>query len=121
MSQPESKLSRKIMKIVREGGGYAFKVQGGPTMTAGLPDIIICWRGLFVGIETKLPGEEASAIQTHVHLQIIASGGAVFIVRNEEEALRVLDLVETIATQLGLVKGGPQNVSEVPRVLPDMN
>jgi Holliday junction resolvase len=55
MSQAESNLSRKIMAALRAHGYFCFKVHGGPTMMAGLPDIIVCAQGLFIGLETKMP------------------------------------------------------------------
>lgn len=106
MSQPESRLSRQIMNRLRAMGIFAFKVHGGPTMMAGLPDIIACVPveirtfddfeagidasrfGLFVGLETKMPdGGDASPIQQHVHMRIGDAHGQVFVVRSVDEAV----------------------------------
>lgn len=91
MSQPESKLSRQIMKTLRAKGYFAFKIHGGPTMMAGLPDIICCVRGRFVALEIKMPDkrENVSMIQRVVHAKIKAAGGVVEVVTSEREALRV--------------------------------
>lgn len=53
MSQRESRKSRKIMDALRAEGWFCFKVHGGAMMMAGLPDVICCAEGLFIGIETK--------------------------------------------------------------------
>lgn len=91
-SQRESQLSRKIMQAIRAEGHFCFKVHGGPTMVAGLPDIIVCARGLFIGLETKLPEtrKNVSARQEHVHNQIRAADGVAVIVCSAREALEVI-------------------------------
>lgn len=107
MSQPESRLSREIMKALRARGVFCFKVHGGPTMMSGLPDIIACvpveagWNrirdrpslvGRFVGFETKTPtGKEPSAIQQRVHTNIRAAVGVVFVPRSVQDALDALE------------------------------
>lgn len=115
MSQPESKLSRDIMAALRARGIFCFKIHGGPTMMAGLPDIIACVRvtaqvdygthvddaylGLFVGFETKTPtGGDPSAIQQHVHFKIGQASGRVFVVRSVQDAV---DAIETIGGHMG--------------------
>lgn len=103
MSQPESKLSRSIKAAIRAGGGYCVKIHGGPTMEAGTPDILACipvfhdcdkefgTRGLFVGIETKMPdGGDPTPIQEYRHAQIRASGGVVIVARSVQSAVTQL-------------------------------
>lgn len=90
--QRESQLSRKIMQALRAEGYFCFKVHGGPTMMAGLPDIIVCARGFFIGLETKLPEtrNNTSVKQDHVHGQIEAAGGVARVVCSAREALQVI-------------------------------
>lgn len=89
MAQPESRLSRKIMEELRANGVFCFKIHGGPTMMAGLPDIIACVDGLFVGFETKMPDdrENVSQKQKRVHGLIREANGSVAVVCSPEEAL----------------------------------
>lgn len=91
--QKESKLSRRIMDAIRSAGYFCFKVHGGPTMTAGLPDIIVCARGIFIGLETKNPESRGnvSPIQTHIHSMIQRAGGYVAVVCSPSEALEVIE------------------------------
>lgn len=91
-SQPESKLSYKIMQELRKRGVFCFKVWGNDRMMAGLPDIIACVEGEFVGYETKMPGEEddVSPKQAHVHAQIRAANGRVFVVTSVAEAIEAM-------------------------------
>jgi len=93
MSQRESKLSREIMGEIRKQGWFCFKVHGGPTMMAGLPDIIVCAEGLFIGLETKNPESRAdvSVRQKLTHEQIRERGqGVVEVVCSPAEALEVV-------------------------------
>lgn len=96
-SQRESQLSRKIMQALRAEGYFCFKVHGGPTMMAGLPDIIVCARGFFIGLETKLPEtrHNTSPRQEHVHRQIQAADGVAQVVCSAREALEVIALTIT--------------------------
>lgn len=92
MAQPESMLSRKIAKSLRLRGCFVFKIHGGPTMMAGLPDLIVCAQGKFVALEVKMPDkrENVSLVQRVVHARIKAAGGVVEVVTSETEAWRVV-------------------------------
>lgn len=97
MTQPESRLQRKIQDEIRKHGGFVFKVHGGPMMMTGLPDLIVCWHGLFIGLEVKMPGNDASTIQRLRGQQIREAGGRAYIVRSVQEALDVLERCESDA------------------------
>lgn len=90
--QRESKLSQKIMQALRAEGIFCFKIHGGPTMMAGLPDIVVCADGLFIGLETKLPETRShtSVRQDYVHGAIRQSGGVAAVVTSAKEALQIV-------------------------------
>jgi Holliday junction resolvase len=92
MSQAESNLSRKIMKRLRLEGWFCFKVHGSETMMSGLPDIIVCAEGKFIGLETKMPDkrENTSTRQEYVHDLIRLAGGIASVVWSEEQAVEVV-------------------------------
>lgn len=94
MSQRESRLQRKIQKALRAEwpGLFVFKVWGNEQMMAGLPDLIICIAGRFVGFEVKMPESRSSVSprQQLVHGEIIAAGGWVRVVSSVEDALSEL-------------------------------
>lgn len=94
MSQPESKLSRQIMSALRARGAFVFKVHGGPTMMAGLPDIVGVYQGRGIGVETKMPGNSPTPVQLRVHEQMRQAGAVVVVAHNVAEALTVLDAVD---------------------------
>jgi Holliday junction resolvase len=95
MSQPESRLQTSIQKALKRRGAFVFKIHGSEYMMSGLPDLIVCSNGLFVGLEVKMPGERPSIRQGYVHGRIKAAGGTVAVVRSVQEALDVLDRLYT--------------------------
>ena len=58
-------------------GSYVFfwKEHGGPYGTSGIPDIICCYKGRFLGLEAKLPGGKLTALQRRALDKINAAGG----------------------------------------------
>ena len=93
MSQRESVLSRKIMKELRLKNIFCFKVHGSEYMMSGLPDIIACVDGLFVGFEVKHPEtrNDTSARQKLVHQQIIDANGTAVVICSVQEALAIVE------------------------------
>ena len=95
MSQRESRLSRKIMLAIRGKGYFCFKVHGSEYMMAGLPDIIVCAKGRFIGLEVKNPEDwqNVSNKQMAVHEEIRAAEGIAEVVTSPEEALTAINRV----------------------------
>lgn len=95
--QPEARLSRDIRDALTARGAFVFKIHGGPTMTAGLPDLIACVPrispgcgcryGEFVGLESKIPGNGPSAVQAHIHDKIRRASGLVVVPYSVTDAL----------------------------------
>jgi Holliday junction resolvase len=83
------------MDALRKEGVFCFKVHGSEHVMAGLPDIIACVDGFFVGLETKLPESRGnvSPRQQYVHEQIWKSGGEAFVVCSVNEALEKIRLI----------------------------
>ena len=88
MAQAEARISRAIMTDQRSLGHFCFKVHGSEHMMAGLPDIIVCAEGHFIGLETKRPTERhnTSPRQDYVHSLINDAGGHAFVVTSVQEA-----------------------------------
>lgn len=87
----ESTLQRKILKALKPHGFFVV-IHGGPYQRVGLPDIIGCSRGRFVGLEVKLPGEPhpPTPSQLQVLKEITRAGGIAAVVHSEQEALDAL-------------------------------
>jgi hypothetical protein len=92
---PESKLVRKIQSRIEERGGRPFKIQGMDEsfQEVGIPDLLVCYQGIFLGLEVKLPGEKPSPIQRQVLKSIEVAGGVARVVCSVEEVDVILDQV----------------------------
>lgn len=84
----EADLTKKIMRKLKGRGGFWVKVHGGPFQVTGLPDIIGCYKGRFVGLEVKVPGRESTLTprQSLILSQILAAGGIAQMITSVEEA-----------------------------------
>lgn len=82
------------MQLVRERGGWAMKIHGGPLTMVGAPDIVACYRGRFLALETKMPTGALHGRQAYVLTRIARAGGVVGIPRSVPDALRLLDAID---------------------------
>lgn len=101
MAQRESRLSAKIQNSLRQQGVFVFKNHGSSHMMAGLPDLVACVDGLFLGMEVKHPEtrEDTSPRQKLVHSMIQRSGGACVVVTSVEEALEIVSEMRDALTR----------------------
>lgn len=53
----EKRVEDSIKDYLFNLGAYYFKVHGSAFMPKGIPDIICCYKGYFIGIEVKAPGK----------------------------------------------------------------
>lgn len=73
---------------------YFFKEHGGLYGTAGVPDIICCYKGRFIALEVKAPDGKATALQDATIRRIIGAGGIARIVRSLEEVKSIIGGVD---------------------------
>jgi hypothetical protein len=73
-----------------------WKNHGSSHMMAGLPDIAGCYRGHFIGIETKMPGGRVSPRQEFVHECIRGAEGKVIIATSVQQALSLLTEIDSL-------------------------
>lgn len=72
----EKNFENKVKQFLESKGCYFFKYWGGGQFTkAGIPDIICCHNGYFVGIEIKAKNGKPSPLQIHNLKKIDESGG----------------------------------------------
>lgn len=72
-------------------GCFCWKEHGGMYGTAGIPDIICCYRGRFYGFEVKTEVGRPTKLQEATIRRINEAGGTALIVRSVEEVRRVLE------------------------------
>ena len=80
---------------------FFWKEHGGPYGTSGIPDIICCYRGRFLGLEVKLPTGRLTELQKRALAKINAAGG---IARRVES----VDDVKAVIAQADMNRGDTQ-------------
>lgn len=83
---PEKKVEIEIKKYLDRIGAYHVKIHGSAYIPAGTPDILVCYKGRFIGIEVKKPeGGVVSPLQKLKLQKIEMSGGIAFVARSVKE------------------------------------
>ena len=92
----EKDIVAAIKKYLTSLGGDVFfwKEHGGPYGTSGIPDIICCYKGRFVGMECKLPGGRLTELQKRAISKINAAGGIARRVESVEDAKAIIRIVD---------------------------
>lgn len=81
-----------IKKYLASLGGDVFfwKEHGGPYGTSGVPDIICCYKGRFLGLEVKLPGGRLTEMQKRAIEKINRAGGIARRVESVDDVKAVI-------------------------------
>ena len=90
----ESDLIRKISEYLKTVPNlYFWKEHGGMYGTAGIPDLIVCYKGRFIGLECKVGKNKPTVLQAVTIKQIINAGYAT-VVRTVEEVREIIRAFE---------------------------
>lgn len=92
---PEKKVKNKVVALLKEVGAYYFYPVTSGYGASGVPDIIVCYRGRFMGIECKAGKNKPTKLQEH-NLELIAKAGGVSLVINE-------DNIQEVSTWLNII------------------
>jgi Holliday junction resolvase len=84
----EQQIQTKIIKYIQASGGYVVKVI--TASKAGVPDILCCIKGKFIGIEVKTETGRASPLQLANIELIKQAGGEAAFIRSIEDAAKYL-------------------------------
>lgn len=76
----EKLYENKIKKFLESEGAWFVKFFANRMTKEGIPDILACVNGYFVGIEVKAQNGRPSALQVHHCEQIRKAGGFAFVV-----------------------------------------
>jgi len=90
---PEAKVKKKIVAVLKEHGAYYFYPVTGGFGRSGVPDIIVCHRGRFIGIECKAGKNKPTPLQEK-NLQDIEVAGGIAMVVNEDSIADVKKCLE---------------------------
>ena len=93
---PEKKVKRQVVATLKALGAYHFYPFSGGFGSSGVPDVVACCEGRFIGIECKAGKNKPTALQERNLAQITAAGGIALVI-NEDN---VGDLDRLILTQI---------------------
>jgi Holliday junction resolvase len=91
---PEKKVKQKVVKLLKSRGCYWFYPVASGFGSAGVPDIVCCYKGKFIGVECKAPAaaNRVTALQQKNLTDIRNCGGYGIVVSGDlSELERILD------------------------------
>ena len=92
--RPEQKIQAKIMEYLKSKGAYRVKIEA--ASVAGVPDILVCYKAMFIGIEVK---KSKSSQPTELQLENInmirQAGGLADVVSSLPEVDWLLRCVDS--------------------------
>ncbi|MCL2509432.1 MAG: VRR-NUC domain-containing protein [Oscillospiraceae bacterium] len=93
----EKEITNQIMKYLKTVPlCFCWKQHGGAMGTAGLPDIIVCYRRQFVAFEVKTETGKPTKLQESTIRKIQAAKGEAFIVRSVGEVREIIQILDTL-------------------------
>jgi hypothetical protein len=89
-STPEKKVKDAVKKILNKHSAYYFSPVTGGFGTSGVPDLVACIKGKFIGIEAKAGKGKPTALQEKNLITIMNTGGIAVLVN--EGGIETLEL-----------------------------
>ena len=89
----EKNVENKIKEYLFNNGYYYFKVHGSKFMERGIPDLVCCVKGFFVGIEVKREGAKntQSEYQKIHERNILKANGHYILADNLREVVEYIE------------------------------
>jgi Holliday junction resolvase len=92
---PEAKVKKRVTEQLKAAGAYYFYPVTGGYGNSGVPDIVACYRGRFIGIECKAGKNKPTKLQQKNLADIVAADGIAMVI-NEHTVEQVADLLARI-------------------------
>jgi Holliday junction resolvase len=93
---PEAKVKKKVVDVLKKNGAYYFFPATGGYGRSGVPDIVGCYRGVFIAIECKAGSNKPTALQEAEMRKIREANGFTLVV-NEDNINDVALLLKDIS------------------------
>ena len=86
----EKNFENRVKKFLKEKGAWVLKYWGGAAYTkSGIPDLLVCFKSYFLGIELKAPNGKPSELQLYNLRQINkAEGISILLYPNDFEQFK---------------------------------
>jgi Holliday junction resolvase len=92
---PEKKVKDQVVKMLKAYGIYYFFPATHGFGRSGVPDVICCAKGKFIGIECKAGNNRPTALQER-EMELIRASGGITYVTNETTLTLLGTLLEEI-------------------------
>ena len=92
---PEAKVKKKVVDVIKKNGAYYFFPATGGYGRSGVPDVVCCYRGMFVAIECKAGNNKPTALQ-EAEMYKIGQAQVFVLVVNEDNVPDVQKVFSTI-------------------------
>lgn len=90
----EGTLTRKMKQYLQSQGAYVENIWGGGFQAAGIPDLLACYRGRFIGVEAKLSYNKPSEIQKAKIKLINNAGGNAIVAYSLDDVKELLEQID---------------------------
>jgi Holliday junction resolvase len=93
---PEAKVKKKVVDVIKKNGAYYFFPATGGYGRSGVPDIVCCYRAVFIGIECKAGNNKPTPLQEAEMAKIRQAQGFTLVVneQNIDDVQGVLDIID---------------------------
>lgn len=71
----EKNFENRVKKFLKDEGCWTLKTWGGGLQRSGIPDLLVCCNGFFIGVELKAPKGKPSDLQLWNLMKIDDAGG----------------------------------------------
>jgi hypothetical protein len=92
---PEAKVKKKVVTQLKAKDAYYFFPVMNGYGRAGIPDIVVCYRGQFIALECKAGSNKPTELQLK-EIEAIRQAGGVSMVVNESNIEDVTKILESI-------------------------
>lgn len=93
---PEGKVKKAIKEYLKSIGAWYYMPVSNGMGRVGCPDILVCWEGRFIAIETKAPGKRKNTTpnQDREIDAINSANGLALVVDDVEQVKTAFSLIE---------------------------
>jgi len=93
---PEGKVKKKVKEYLQSIGAWYYMPVSNGMGRVGCPDILVCYKGMFMAFETKAPGKikNVTPNQQREIDEIQRANGLAHVVDDVEQVKSLLDIFE---------------------------
>jgi len=94
---PEQKVKNKVTRVLKEHGAYYFFPATYGMGRSGIPDVVCCLHGYFIGIECKAGKNKPTPLQEKELAAIMKAGGLSCVI-NEDNITELETMLTTLVS-----------------------